>query len=177
MDNFSVYELQNIILKHGVSDVSTITDKVELWYIIQNYHIIQEIQYNSYLWHQITKPYHFTIRDVHILKKGDSIDVIFLNDSFLELHNKHLNTVYTPRTFFRTKELNSYKYIHDEGLKGSIKLGKDWKPFSWEIENKNGKFVSFDSSENSPIYLNTRIGWKGPCVLSKNLDFYPNILI
>ena len=143
-------------------------------------------------WEKKTEPYHLTIGDVYELKEGKSIHFYCLDRNWTEMvsFNNGDDVEYKASDVLQ----NNYRAIFykDYGIRGETKwffndgtfrientvwhvdLGHIWCPL--DEDDKVPLFLEcFDvgklagvKAEHLP--LNTKIGWRGPCILKENLN-------
>ena len=203
MDKFKYIELKNILHKNNViipdcEDFFEENKKQVLWEMIKSYKINTPCIFDGdeSSWLNLTTPFHMTVRDLMSMKHGDTIDIVFLNKDFMNFDNLSAASndnrsleplVINPKDFFLDKKYNtvkSYIYVHNNSYSGIINFGKEWKNFDWQLEiydtfkSRDEMVKEFGHEEMNKFKpkMETRIGWKGPCIAVKNLDFCPDIL-
>ena len=138
-------------------------------------------------WIKATSKYHLRIRDIKKMKKGQKIYVLGLDRNFPDaLYDSKIiiGKVYKPENLFKVKK---YTYIHDSGFKGNFDVIED---FEFHIEYKkdhwfplkDGKLSKTDMREeglSTKKIMNfppsTKIGFRGPMILWKNVKKLPLI--
>ncbi len=182
MDKFTILELKNILHNYGIIDLSSYDkdeDKPELYSIVKAYKINTPVYYdtnmNNVSWVYITKPFHFNVRSLLSLKEGDTLEFIFLSHNDNDYFDEDNCAIYKPLDFFKEMKIISYNYIHKDNYSGYVKFGKEWKEFDWQIETYPHSFT-FDY-ENVDIKYNMRVGFNGPCIDIRNIEFCPDIML
>ena len=203
MDKFKYIELKNILYKNNliISDCDTFFEenrKQELYEIAKSYKINTpcNLDGDENSWLNLTIPFHMTVRDLMSMKHGEALEVIFLNKEFMNFDNlsaisndnRSLEPLFiSPKDFFLDKKYNtvkSYIYIHNSSYSGIINFGKEWKSFDWHLEiydtfksrEEMVKEFGEETINNFKPKMETRLGWKGPCISVKNLEFCPDII-
>ena len=151
---------------------------------------------------EATVGHHLTIAHVCALKPQQQIHLtLFVRNVWaLTLPNVKQNTAYTAHTFFS----NGYTatYTHTRGLSGTFEIswpgkrvgeGEVWRNFEWDLEYlpnrwfplRQGKIqddprfdyrIPFECKKSWKEYPpSTRVGWRGPCVLTRELQNMPQI--
>lgn len=149
------------------------------------------------IWHcyiDMTEPYHLRISDIRKLKKGDKIEITTFDRNVWDvaLDGIEENKAYEAADFFA----RGYKavYTHNRGLSGKIRfadIDDSDRPFEWDLEYVRGRWyplhkgrIEGDEYWTIPdVYkkswseypTDTRVGWRGPCVLTKSLKVMPKI--
>ena len=141
-----------------------------------------------------TEAYHLRISDIRKLKHGDKIEITTFDRNVFDtaLNGIEENKAYDADVFFS----KGYKaiYTHGRGLAGKIRFAdiddKD-QPFEWDLEYaprmwyplRKGRIEGDEFWQIPDIYkkswteypTDTRVGWRGPCVLTKTLKIMPQI--
>jgi hypothetical protein len=155
-------------------------------------------------WEDNAAQYSLTIGDIMNLNKGDQIKILSFNRNYLDTvcGSNEENKTYCPEVFFK-KECHTY--IHEDGLKGKMfwNYGED-SDFEFEIEYEQnhwyplrngylpkedpmlskvsgnckafcGSFSYSKPKHWSTFPRSTRIGWRGPIMLWKDVNEQPNV--
>ena len=151
-------------------------------------------------WIDETCNYKLMIKDVMNMKKGDIMAVLVLDRNIgdVSMDANPENVIIDPYEFFR---YNFATYIHDSGLKGIMIYhwkNEDYRDddFEFDIEYETGNWYPLEngylpkrdpqgfSEFNYPrdiswteFPINTGIGWRGPMILHKYINYLPNIYV
>jgi hypothetical protein len=149
-----------------------------------------------------SRKYHLTIKDILAFPVGETYRFFFLDRNMFDVScdtkYNELNVPTKPSTFFR----NGYyiDFTRREGIQGDWKWGFDsesssigeefhvdmntgWYPFRNNhvpIKDSQGIFTipeDFAGKHYSELPEDTRIGWRGPMMLTENMDKCPDVTL
>tara|TARA_Y100000389_G_C17454810_1_gene517366 strand:+ start:828 stop:1430 length:603 start_codon:yes stop_codon:yes gene_type:complete len=148
---------------------------------------------------KISRNYHLTIKDILELPIGTSIDIFCMDRNLFDfcIYEEH-NKIISADKFFRNGYIIHYTKIN--GLIGywkfinitddipeqrefDIDVGTFWYPlFNNKVPKEDFDMmfkipINFAGKHYTELPLDTRIGWRGPCMLLKNVKKLPKILL
>ena len=155
--------------------------------------------YDVSVWEKVpaVRAAYLTLGDLKTMKRGDKIKVLCLHRNVFDTANEanDPNHSYTAKHFFQRE---GFEYIHDSGVKGSIRMfldddfGKTFRPFTFEIEYKPYRWYPLSNDGTLPAkgdvgtllgvkkhYTafpdSTPVGWRGPMIPWSKLEDLPRI--
>jgi hypothetical protein len=144
-----------------------------------------------------TRAYHVTLGDVARLRAGDTLELTLFDRNVwdIALNKKRKGVVYSATTMFKHSRAT---YVHDKDTSGTITFhfadGRELtQAFDWEIEYLHDHWYPLrhgrlHGDRRSPVPRalqkhwykfpeSTRVGFRGPCVLSKLLPHMPDVFL
>ena len=154
----------------------------------------------SYL--DATVAHHLTIASIRALKPGQRLCLTLFDRNVWDvtLPNVKQNHAYSAVSFFSHSHTATYR--HCKGLSGSLEISwcdqrheerQEWNDFEWDLEITPDRWFPLRRGriQDDPKFdyrippmckkswkeysLSTRVGWRGPCVLTEELASMPYI--
>jgi hypothetical protein len=148
---------------------------------------------------KVSRNYHLTIKDILDLPIGKPIEIFCMDRNLFDfcIYKDRINIKMSAENFFNEGYIIKYEKTH--GLIGKwkflnfdddyfirefdIDLGSFWHPlFNNKVPERDADFkqkmpIKFRKKHYSELPLDTRIGWRGPCMLLEDVKKLPQILL